>query len=165
MTVNNASILIFRNNSVYIRRGVCRTPQYSNTDKLLVHLDSSHILFDQQHLPQSMEDLGIPLEKVIFQQDNDLKHTSKLAQNWLNVTLYVTLYWNSDFLFLHASFPRPGPDSPLVPFLLQRPLCYFYHIPVPSSNFCPFDPFQNSACPTLTLIPIFPILLTFPVSP
>ena len=35
------------------------------------------------HLLQSMEDLGIPLEKAIFQQDNDSKHTSKLAQNWL----------------------------------------------------------------------------------
>ena len=35
-----------------------------------------------QHLPQSMEDLGIPLEKAIFQQDNETKHTSKLAQTW-----------------------------------------------------------------------------------
>ena len=34
-----------------------------------------------QHLPQSMEDLGISLEKAIFQQDNDPKHTFKLAQN------------------------------------------------------------------------------------
>ena len=34
-----------------------------------------------QHLLQSMEDLGIPLEKAILQQDNDPKHTSKLAQH------------------------------------------------------------------------------------
>ena len=33
-----------------------------------------------QHLSQSMEDLGIPLDKAIFQQDNDLKHTFKLVQ-------------------------------------------------------------------------------------
>ena len=34
-----------------------------------------------QHLPQSMEDFRISLEKAIFQQDNDPKHTSKLVQN------------------------------------------------------------------------------------
>ena len=31
---------------------------------------------------QSMEDLGLPLEKAIFQQDNGPKHTSLLAQTW-----------------------------------------------------------------------------------
>ena len=31
-----------------------------------------------QHLSQSMEDLRIPLEKVIFQQDNDPKHVENL---------------------------------------------------------------------------------------
>ena len=34
-----------------------------------------------QHLPQSMEDLAISLEKAIFQQDNNPKNTSKLTQN------------------------------------------------------------------------------------
>ena len=33
-----------------------------------------------QHLSQSTKDLGISLEKAIFQQDNDSKYTSKLTQ-------------------------------------------------------------------------------------
>ena len=33
-------------------------------------------------LLQSMEESGIPEGDIIFQQDNDLKHTSRRAQRW-----------------------------------------------------------------------------------
>ena len=56
-----------------------------------------------QHLSQSMEDQGIPLEKAIFQQDNDLKHTSKLAQNQLK-----------DHGIQDMNWPAQSPDLNLI---------------------------------------------------
>jgi hypothetical protein len=53
-----------------------------------------------QYLPQSMEDLGIPLEKAIFQQDNDPKHTSKLAQTWFKDHGIQVMAWSSQPLDL-----------------------------------------------------------------
>ena len=37
-----------------------------------------------QHLSQSIEDLEIPADKANFQQDNDPKCTSKMAQKWFS---------------------------------------------------------------------------------
>ena len=34
------------------------------------------------HLLSSMEESGISMEDLIFQQDNDPKHTSNLAKEW-----------------------------------------------------------------------------------
>ena len=59
-----------------------------------------YVEFMDQHLPQSMKDLGIPLEKAIFQQDSGPKHISKLAQTWFSFT-----------------FPIPGIFSPQLTYL------------------------------------------------
>jgi transposase len=46
-----------------------------------------------QNLSQSIEDLEIPKDKAWFQQDNDPKHTSKLAQNWFSAKGIQVLDW------------------------------------------------------------------------
>ena len=40
-----------------------------------------------QHLPQSMKDLGIPVEEAIFHQDNIPKHIFKLAKTWFSLSI------------------------------------------------------------------------------
>ena len=44
-------------------------------------------------LLQSMEDSGIPADEVIFQQDNDTKHTSKRAKIWFEERDIKLLDW------------------------------------------------------------------------
>lgn len=41
----------------------------------------------------SLDDLGLDLRSIIFQQDNDPKHTSKLVQGWLSNNHVETLDW------------------------------------------------------------------------
>ena len=42
---------------------------------------------------ESIQKLEVPEEKVIFQQDNDPKHTSKLASNWFEEQGIPLLDW------------------------------------------------------------------------
>jgi transposase len=46
-----------------------------------------------QHLSQSIEYLEIPAGEAIFQQDNDPKHTSKMAQKWFSENHIQVLDW------------------------------------------------------------------------
>ena len=46
-----------------------------------------------QNLSQSIEDLEIPAGEAIIQQDNDPKHTSKMAQKWFSENHIQMLDW------------------------------------------------------------------------
>jgi DDE superfamily endonuclease/Transposase len=45
------------------------------------------------HLVPSLEESGIPVERCIFQQDNDPKHTSRKAKNWVEENNITLLDW------------------------------------------------------------------------
>ena len=47
----------------------------------------------EDNLLPTMENSGIPEESIIFQQDNDPKHTSKRAQEWLETQGIKVLDW------------------------------------------------------------------------
>jgi transposase len=47
----------------------------------------------ENHLLPSMEESGIPLEDLIFQQDNDPKHTSRTANKWMEDHEITVLDW------------------------------------------------------------------------
>ena len=47
----------------------------------------------RDNLEISLEDLGLKKDLMIFQQDNDPKHTSKLAKNFLADESYTLLEW------------------------------------------------------------------------
>ena len=41
-----------------------------------------YVFILENNLLSNMENSGIPKESIMFQQDNDPKHSSKRAQNW-----------------------------------------------------------------------------------
>ena len=47
----------------------------------------------ENNLLPSMEESGISLKDVIFQQDNDPKHTSKRAKEWMEDNNITLLDW------------------------------------------------------------------------
>ena len=47
----------------------------------------------EEGLLQSMEDSGIPTDEVIFQQDNDPKHTFRRAKIWFEEQDIKLLDW------------------------------------------------------------------------
>lgn len=49
----------------------------------------------EEYLLPSIQKLGVPRDRVIFQQDNDPKHTSKVTQEWLQRHGMKTLDWPS----------------------------------------------------------------------
>ena len=49
----------------------------------------------KDHLLPSLQASGFSMDEVIFQQDNDPKHTSRKAQNWIEEQDFMVLDWPS----------------------------------------------------------------------
>ena len=66
----------------------------------------------EDHMLPSLEESGIPKEEVIFQQDNDPKHTSKKAKKWFEDHHITLLDWPAQSPLWHhvkiqlAKYPR-----------------------------------------------------------
>ena len=56
----------------------------------------------EDRLVESFEELQIPEHKWYFQQDNNLKHTSRWAKKWFSDNKIEVLEWPSQF-------PDPNP--------------------------------------------------------
>jgi len=52
-----------------------------------------YVEISEDELAKSLEWWGVKEEEVIFQQDNDLKHTNKLAQECLEKTGMEIMKW------------------------------------------------------------------------
>ena len=57
----------------------------------------------ENNLLPSMEESGFSLEDVIFQQDNDPKHTSKRAKEWMEDNNITLLDWPPQSLDLNPT--------------------------------------------------------------
>ncbi|KIO11763.1 hypothetical protein M404DRAFT_113086, partial [Pisolithus tinctorius Marx 270] len=58
------------------------------------HMDVKlYVKILQDELLGTLSDLGMKKKYIYFQQDNDLKHTSKLATQWFSSKKLDTLNW------------------------------------------------------------------------
>lgn len=75
----------------------------------------------QENLPVAIKKTGVRPEKIIFQHDNDPKHTSKIVSEWLGDQRFEVLTW-----------PPQSPDmNPIENFwsYLKRQLCTYEQAP------------------------------------
>ncbi|KAF8601315.1 hypothetical protein BDV93DRAFT_399035, partial [Ceratobasidium sp. AG-I] len=54
----------------------------------------------QEHLLRTLKDIHVQQQQVMFQQDNDLKHTLHIAWDWFSAKSIAVLPW-----------PAQSPDS------------------------------------------------------
>ena len=64
----------------------------------LCHIDGNmdaklYVLILDDNVLGTLKDLGINKKDIYFQQDNDLKHTSRLAQDWFQCKKVDVLDW------------------------------------------------------------------------